>query len=103
MSDLREWPGIPVKGRRHGEPAEFDETGDPFRYCEACGACHHPRSRHCNGLRDPSDERCPAVLGEVQCHRPADHSGEHKARSQVLAIDWRELTDARISRVSDGG
>lgn len=85
----RAWPGITgPNGERHGDRYPKDETPAPLRYCESCGSFHGQTSIACNGHREPCDERCESVLGEIQCDRPANHLGEHIADSSHMRVEW---------------
>ena len=86
VDGLRQWPGIEAHGGEHGTPRPSNGPG--FLNCWSCGSTHAPSFVGCNAFREPCDERCAAVLGEVQCARPANHLGEHKARSRVLDVQW---------------
>jgi hypothetical protein len=77
-------------------------TGKPLRYsdgklnhewaqCPSCLTFHATTFESCNGKREPCDHQCEAHIGEVRCHRPANHLGEHQAKSAELSVQWMSL------------
>lgn len=61
-----------------GRPAHYSDGTDDFEFseCPSCLAFHAASNVGCNGKREPCDHQCEAVLGEIRCHRPANHIGE---------------------------
>jgi hypothetical protein len=78
------WTGAPLRYSDGREDAEWSQ-------CPSCLGNHAASNLSCNGKREPCDRQCAASIGEVQCHRPANHIGPHQARSLVLRIEWEAL------------
>ncbi len=76
------WTGKPYSGGVGDAAAENSE-------CPSCLTFHHASYLSCNGKREPCDRQCEAVLGEIRCHRPANHLGEHQAKGSGLRVDWQ--------------
>lgn len=74
-------------------------TGRPLRYsdgkldygfsqCPSCLGFHADSNLDCNGKREPSTRQCEAVLGEIRCQRPDNHTRQHEAESSALRVEW---------------
>lgn len=72
-----------------GEPGEIAPMD--WDQCPSCLGYHAVQNVACNGLREPCDRQCESFMGEVQCHRPANHIGRHEAKSSTLKLTWELL------------
>lgn len=75
------WTGGALRYSDGREDADWSQ-------CPSCLSYHHANSLSCNGKREPCAEQCAAVLGEIRCHRPANHIAEHQAESEVMRVEW---------------
>lgn len=79
-----------VRPQWTGRPARYtDGTEDhEFAQCPSCLGFHAASNLSCNGKREPCDSQCEAALGEIRCHRPANHIGAHQALGGGLRVEW---------------
>lgn len=94
--------GVYVRPQWTGKPAHYSDGTDDYEFseCPSCLAFHHANNKSCNGKREPCDSQCEAALGEIRCHRPANHTAEHQALSSVMRVAWSVLS-ADESRAPD--
>lgn len=84
-------------------PTFCDDPLDNLEWaeCPSCLSQHHVNNKSCNGKREQCDSQCEAAIGEIRCQRPANHLGEHDARSEVMHVEWRVKGDDAWNRTAD--
>lgn len=81
------WTGKPCRYSDGTEDIEWSE-------CPSCLGFHAASNLSCNGKREPCDQQCEAFIGEIRCHRPANHLGEHQAKSSLMRVAWSIASEA---------